>query len=79
MLKPVLTLKDGSPYAIGSRVKHYDRFLPNSIKTKADYIGEVFSIEPTVHGADYVGVLIEGEVRHFSSNDLIPADEYIKQ
>jgi hypothetical protein len=79
MLKPILTLKDGSPYAIGSRVKHYDRFYFNSIKTRPDYIGDVVSIEPTVHGADYVGVLIEGEVRYFSSNDLIPANKYIEQ
>lgn len=76
MLKPVLTLRDGEPYDIKTRVKHYDRCFRGTLETRPDYIGEVVSIEPTIHGADYVGVLIEGEVRYFSSNDLIPTDKH---
>jgi len=77
--KPKLTLRDGTPYNKGTRVKHYDRFERDSIKTRLDYIGEVVSIEYSVHGADYVGVLIDGDIRHFFSSELIPADKYVKQ
>ena len=79
MLEPKLILRDGTAYSIGSRVKHYDRCFYGTLKTRPDYIGEVVSIEPNFHGTDYVGVLIEGEVRHFFSRELIPADKYINQ
>lgn len=79
MLKPILTLRDGTPYNIGTRIKHCDRCFYGTLETRPDYIGKVVTIEPTVHGADYVGVLIQGEVRYFTTRDLIPADKYIKQ
>ena len=79
MLEPKLILRDGTAYSIGSKVKHYNRLFCDTLTTRPDYIGEVVSIEPTVHGADYVGILIKGEVRHFFTSELIPADKYINQ
>lgn len=51
---------------LGDVVEH--RHRPKHLQH--NYTGTVVSIEPTVHGCDYVGININNEVRFFMSTDL---------
>ncbi len=55
---------------IGDIVKHRDRFIRNSNKTMPEYIGDIVSVEHTVHG-DYFGIKTPVGIRYFFDTDLV--------